>query len=97
MGILSQLQSSRRHAPHHKVCVVVKQTADIIILKFNAKSLKQYNLTERVDFVTEMVKDGIAAQNFASFFRVLQFFGVGCNRDNQGWFPFAFHQKEFHL
>jgi len=31
--------------------------------KFNAKSLKQYNLTERVDFVTEMVKDGMLNRN----------------------------------
>lgn len=31
--------------------------------KFNSKSLKQYNLTERVDFVTEMVKDGMLNRN----------------------------------
>lgn len=31
--------------------------------KFNAKSLKQYNLTERVDFVAEMVKDGMLNRN----------------------------------
>jgi len=32
-------------------------------LKFNSKSLKQYNLTERMNFVTEMVKDGMLNRN----------------------------------
>ena len=32
-------------------------------MKFNSKSLKQYNLTERMSFVTEMVKDGMLNRN----------------------------------
>lgn len=31
--------------------------------KFNAKSLKQYSLAEQMDFVTEMVKDGMLNRN----------------------------------
>ena len=31
--------------------------------KFNSKSLKQYNLQERMTFVTEMVKDGMLNRN----------------------------------